>query len=139
MLTTDHLSTDTIQEIVLGPEDPRWDETRQAFNLLLDQRPAAIALPRDEREVAAVVLHARERGLRVDECQRRRAAQYRQRGLPWCGVHVSLLSGIHHAGSFERRRVRHIEAHPKRPPAAFASCGLWGWHRPLEVACRRGG
>ena len=65
MLTIDQLTPDTIQEIVFGDEDPRFDETRRAFNLLLDQQPAAIAIPRDEREVAAVVLHARERGLRV--------------------------------------------------------------------------
>lgn len=45
--------------------DPGWDAARQAFNLLVDQRPAAIAQPADELEVAAAVAHARDRGLRV--------------------------------------------------------------------------
>jgi len=45
--------------------DSGWDAARGAFNLLIDQRPEAIALPTDEREVAAVVSHARRNGLRV--------------------------------------------------------------------------
>jgi len=45
--------------------DAGWDAARGAFNLLIDQRPEAIALPADEREVAAVVTHARRNGLRV--------------------------------------------------------------------------
>jgi FAD/FMN-containing dehydrogenase len=47
------------------PSDPRWDEARRGFNLLIDQRPEAIAFPTDEREVAQVVSYAREHGLRV--------------------------------------------------------------------------
>jgi FAD/FMN-containing dehydrogenase len=47
------------------PGDPDWDAARQAFNTTLDLRPAAVARPGDEREVAAVVAHARSRGLRV--------------------------------------------------------------------------
>ena len=38
---------------------------RGTFNLLIDQQPEAIAFPADEREVAAVIADARERGLRV--------------------------------------------------------------------------
>jgi hypothetical protein len=45
--------------------DRDWDAARGTFNLLVDQRPEAIALPADAREVAAVVAYARERGLRV--------------------------------------------------------------------------
>ncbi|HEY1359922.1 MAG TPA: FAD-binding oxidoreductase [Thermoleophilaceae bacterium] len=40
-------------------------EKPQAFNLLIDQRPDAVAYPTDEREVAAAVAEARSRGLRV--------------------------------------------------------------------------
>src|SRR4051794_19854767 len=50
---------------VVTPSDPDWDAARGAFNLLVDQRPEAIAFPTDEREVAAVVSYAREHGLRV--------------------------------------------------------------------------
>jgi hypothetical protein len=51
--------------VVLTPGDPGWDTARQAFNLLVHQHPAAIALPRDEDEVAAAVRYARSRGWRV--------------------------------------------------------------------------
>jgi hypothetical protein len=47
------------------PSDLDWDAARGAFNVLIDQRPEAIAFPADEHEVAAVVSHAREHGLRV--------------------------------------------------------------------------
>lgn len=50
---------------LVTPTDPDWDATRQVFNLALDLRPAAIALPRDVAEVIAAVGYARSRGLRV--------------------------------------------------------------------------
>lgn len=57
--TTDDLGT------VLLPGDPGWDEARAGFNLLVDHHPEAIALPTDERQVAAAVALARSRGWRV--------------------------------------------------------------------------
>ena len=50
---------------VVAPEDEGWDEARQAWNLAVDQRPAAVALPESAADVAAVVRFAREQGLRV--------------------------------------------------------------------------
>jgi FAD binding domain len=50
---------------IVTPGDGDWDTARGTFNLLIDQRPEAIAFPADEREVGAVVAFARERGLRV--------------------------------------------------------------------------
>lgn len=50
---------------LVRPGDAAWDEARGTFNLLVDQRPAAIAYPGDAREVAAVVRDARARGRRV--------------------------------------------------------------------------
>src|SRR5690349_11042718 len=47
------------------PGDPGWDDARSAFNLLLDQHPAAIALPVTARDVAAAVAYARAAGWRV--------------------------------------------------------------------------
>jgi FAD/FMN-containing dehydrogenase len=47
------------------PGDPGWDDARSAFNLLLDQQPAAVAFPADADDVAAAVAYAREAGLRV--------------------------------------------------------------------------
>jgi FAD/FMN-containing dehydrogenase len=53
-----------IDSLVL-PGDPTYDDARSAFNLLLDQHPAAIAFPADAAEVVAAVNYAREAGLRI--------------------------------------------------------------------------
>jgi UDP-N-acetylenolpyruvoylglucosamine reductase len=50
---------------VLGPGDADWDEARLAWNLAVDQRPAAVAVPESAEDVAAVVAFARAEGLRV--------------------------------------------------------------------------
>ena len=47
------------------PADAGWDEARVAWNLAVDQRPAAVALPAHAEDVAATVRFAREHGLRV--------------------------------------------------------------------------
>ena len=47
------------------PGDDGYDAARQAFNLAVDQRPAAVAYPADASEVAEVVRCARAAGLRV--------------------------------------------------------------------------
>jgi FAD/FMN-containing dehydrogenase len=47
------------------PGDPGYDAARLPWNLAVDQRPAAVALPRNAQEVAAVVRMAAELGLRV--------------------------------------------------------------------------
>jgi FAD binding domain len=49
----------------VGPEDPGWDEARRAWNLAVDQRPAAVAQPESAEDVVAAVEVAREHGLRV--------------------------------------------------------------------------
>jgi FAD/FMN-containing dehydrogenase len=45
--------------------DPGWDQHRLAFNVLLDQQPAAIAAPGDEAGVIAAVEYAKANGLRI--------------------------------------------------------------------------
>jgi FAD/FMN-containing dehydrogenase len=50
---------------VVTASDPDWDTTRQVFNLAMDLRPAAVALPRDARDVSLAVDYARANGLRV--------------------------------------------------------------------------
>ena len=47
------------------PGDPDWDEARQAWNLAVDQRPAAVALPESAEDVVEIVRFARRHGLRV--------------------------------------------------------------------------
>jgi len=53
------------ESTVVLPGDDRFDQARQAWNLAVDQRPAAVAFPQSPAEVAAAVGWAAERGLRV--------------------------------------------------------------------------
>jgi FAD/FMN-containing dehydrogenase len=60
---------DVLRELCGGavalPGDDGYDAARQAFNLAVDQRPAAVAYPADATEVAEIVRAARALGLRV--------------------------------------------------------------------------
>jgi hypothetical protein len=51
-----------LEERVIGPDDPGYDEARGVFSPRIDRRPAAIVRPWDAAEVAAVVALAREPG-----------------------------------------------------------------------------
>jgi FAD/FMN-containing dehydrogenase len=50
---------------VTTAEDEGWDAARLAFNLLVDQRPTAVATPSSATETAEIVSAARELGLRI--------------------------------------------------------------------------
>ncbi len=65
MLITENTLTSAVRGRVSRPGDDDWNEARQAFNLLVDQRPEAVVFPVDERDVAAVVRHAANRGLAI--------------------------------------------------------------------------
>jgi len=51
-------------EVIL-PADAAWDTARQAWNLAVDQRPAAVVYPHTADDVAATVGFAAQRGLRI--------------------------------------------------------------------------
>ena len=53
-----------IESFVL-PHDPGWNQARVAWNLAVDQQPAAVALPESAEDIVAVVRWARSRSLRV--------------------------------------------------------------------------
>ena len=62
MPTTDQIAADLrarIEGSVLKAGDTDWDVARRAFNLVIDQRPAAVALPATARDVSSVVEYAR--------------------------------------------------------------------------------
>ena len=50
---------------VVTPEHARFDEARRAWNLTVDQRPAAVVFPESVEDVAAAVSFASQHGLRV--------------------------------------------------------------------------
>jgi FAD/FMN-containing dehydrogenase len=58
-------TTNSAAGLLRGPEDHDWDDARRAWNLAVDQRPAAVALPESAEDVAAVVHYAAQQGLRV--------------------------------------------------------------------------
>jgi len=53
-----HLSASLDSKVVL-PGDERFDEARRAWNLAIDQRPAAVIFPESATAVAAVLGYAR--------------------------------------------------------------------------------
>jgi FAD/FMN-containing dehydrogenase len=57
---TEHLSG-----TVFLPGDDGWDAAREAYNLTIDQQPAAVAFPADERDVEAIVRYASDNGLQI--------------------------------------------------------------------------
>ena len=71
-------------EILVFPGDPGWDEARRAWNLAVDQRPAAVALPESVDDVVAAVDYARTLGLRV-------AVQGTGHGAPGAAMDGTLL------------------------------------------------
>src|SRR5918996_6190211 len=65
LITTNTPLADAFTGAIVRPGAPGWDDARSAFNLLLDQHPAAVAYPADADDVAAAVAYARRAGLRV--------------------------------------------------------------------------
>jgi len=57
--------TETLMGSVVYPDHPSWDAAREAYNLTVDQRPAAVAFPADARDVQEIVRYAAANGLRV--------------------------------------------------------------------------
>src|SRR5215469_9762952 len=50
---------------VVLPSDDGWNAARQPWQLLVDQRPAAVVFPESAEDVVQVVLFARQQGYRV--------------------------------------------------------------------------
>ena len=59
------MHTTTAPRSLIAPDDPRFDEARTAFNLAIDQRPAAIVVAESVDDVIDAVRYARQNGLRV--------------------------------------------------------------------------
>jgi FAD/FMN-containing dehydrogenase len=64
-ITAGHALRGLLGGRVYLPGDDRYDAVRLPWNVAVDQRPAAIALPRSASEVATIVRVAAEAGLRV--------------------------------------------------------------------------
>jgi FAD/FMN-containing dehydrogenase len=96
---------------VVIPEHGAFDAARRAWNLSIDQRPAAVVLPESAQDVAAAVLFAREHGLRV-------AAQ-------GTGHNAAPLGPLEDTVLIKTERMRGVEIDPRASIARVEAGVLW--------------
>jgi FAD/FMN-containing dehydrogenase len=97
--------------VLVTPEDPRWNDARQAWNLAVDQRPAAVAFPESAEDVIAVVALARERGMRV-------APQ-------GTGHNAGAIASLDRTILLKTSRMRDVAIDPHRRVARVEAGALW--------------
>ena len=98
------------------PDDHDYDQARQAWNLAVDQRPAAVIRPESAADVAAVVSYAADRGLRV-------AAQ-------GTGHNAGPLGPLADTILLRTERMRGIRIDPQARTARVEAGVVW-----LDVVC----
>jgi FAD binding domain/Berberine and berberine like len=98
-------------EALVLPHDPEWNEARRAWNLAVDQQPAAVALPESAEDVAAVVRWARTRGLRI-------APQ-------GTGHSAGAMGSLAHTVLVKTERMRGVEIDAERRVARVEAGVLW--------------
>jgi UDP-N-acetylenolpyruvoylglucosamine reductase len=108
--------------IIVIPEHARFDEARRAFNLAIDQRPAAVAFPESPQDVAAAVLFAREFGQRV-------AAQ-------GTGHNAGPLGSLEDTILLKTERMRGVSIDPASRTARVQAGALW--LEVVEAAAQHG-
>ena len=101
----------TCKGAVFLPGDEGWDAARQAWNLAVDQRPAAVVYAVDEDDVVAVVDTARKAGLRV-------APQ-------GTGHNAGPLGSLEDSVLLRTSQMRGVEVDPKRRRARVRAGALW--------------
>jgi FAD/FMN-containing dehydrogenase len=109
-------------ELIVLPHEPSWDEARRAWNLSVDQQPAAVALPETVEDVQAVVGWARSRGLRV-------APQ-------GTGHNAHPLGSLAHTVLLKTERMRGVEIDPRGERARVEAGVLWA--EVTEAAAQHG-
>jgi hypothetical protein len=107
---------------VVIPEHARFDDARRAWNLAIDQRPAAVAFPESPHDVAAAVLFARQFGLRV-------APQ-------GTGHNAGPLGSLEDTLLLKTERMRAVAIDPARRTARVEAGVLW--LEAVEAAARHG-
>jgi FAD/FMN-containing dehydrogenase len=102
---------DALTGTITVASDAGWDDARAAWNLAIDQRPAAVAEPQTVADVVAVMNFARERGLRV-------TAQGTGHG-------ASALGALHDTVLVQTRRMRVVGIDPECRLARAQAGALW--------------
>jgi FAD/FMN-containing dehydrogenase len=96
---------------VVSPSDSGYDEARAAWNLAADQRPAAVAMPENDTDVAFAIAYAREAGLRVS------VQGTGHNPLPLGDMSGSILIRTH--------RMRQVEIDPAARRARVQAGAIW--------------
>ena len=107
---------------ILMPGDPGWDDARRAWNLSVDQHPAAVALPESAHDVAVAVRFARDHGLRV-------AAQ-------GTGHNARPLGSLEDTVLVKTTRMRRVSIDPVARIARVEAGAVW--HEVVEAAAEHG-
>jgi FAD/FMN-containing dehydrogenase len=100
-----------LQGDLVLPGDEPWDEARRAWNLAVDQQPAAVALPDTVDDVVAIVDFAREHGLRVAP----QGTGHNAGPLGWLDETILLKTS----------RMRRVEIDPESRRARVEAGVLW--------------
>ena len=96
---------------IVIPQHARFDEARQAWNLAVDQRPAAVVFPESTEDVAAAILFAREFGQQV-------AAQ-------GTGHNAGPLGSLEDTILLKTERMRRVTIDPVARTARVEAGALW--------------
>lgn len=96
---------------VVFPGGSEWDEARQAWNVAVDQRPAAVFFPEDADDVAAAVGYAREAGLRV--------------AVQSTGHMASSLGDLSETALLRTTRMRGVEIRAEERRARVEAGAIW--------------
>jgi FAD/FMN-containing dehydrogenase len=96
-----------------APGDTGWDEARAAWNLAVDQHPAAVAIADDAGDVARAVRFARDHGLRVS--------------VQGTGHHAAAYDGnIGESLMIRTDRLREVVIEPATQTARVGAGVTWG-------------
>jgi FAD binding domain len=96
---------------IVGPGDEGWDAARAAWNLAVDQRPAAVAFPDTADDVVEAVRWARDHGLRV---------------MAQATGHAALVAGPLDGTLLVRtERMREVEVDPERCTVRVGAGVIW--------------
>jgi hypothetical protein len=104
-------ATSLLDGKIVTPEHPSFDEARRAWNLTVDQQPAAVVYPESAQDVVAAVGFARERGLRI-------APQ-------GTGHHAGVLGSLEDTILLKTERMRGVQIDPTRRLARVQAGAVW--------------
>src|SRR4051794_18172724 len=118
VIAKDAISTtvDALRDRIAGeyvtPADANWDEARLAWNLAVDQRPAAVAIPETVEDIVEVVRYARANGYHV-------AGQSTGHNAH------PLAEGLEHTVLIKTHEMRDVQIDPVAGVARAEAGALW--------------